>query len=112
MSLLIDSTRKERQVKKSEGRRDRELSDIRFLLRFSEFRRFYKRLIDSTLVFKGLLNDRDIGRRDFGVILFNDLNEANPDSYKQMREEQESEMISEKITEEKQIQKENEGRLT
>lgn len=106
MSILTDTTKNDRQVKKAESRRDRELSDIRFLLRFAEFRRFYWRLLDEGAVFGKVFCGEQvqttnylIGKRDVGLEFFKDLNEARHDAFHQIQQEHLAERTSEQIVE-------------
>lgn len=101
MSLLIDNNKVEKQQRKAESKRDRELSDIRFLLKFPEFRRFYYRLIGDGGLFSTIFHDENsgylLGRRSLSLDFFRDLNEAKPEAFLQMQQEHMSERKSEQI---------------
>ncbi len=106
MNILTDTTKQDKQNKKSESKRDRELSDIRFLLKFPEFRRFYWRLLDEGAVFGNLFCGEQVqtasyllGKRDVGLEFFKDLNDAKYDAFQQIRQEHLSEKTSEQIIE-------------
>ena len=113
MSLLLDKSSTERQLKKAESKKDRAVSDIKFLLRFSEFRRFCKRLLDQGDIFNDSENYNDfrLGKRSMAVSLYKLIKEAKPDALMQIDMEHESEIISEKLIEEQQQSKEKEGGL-
>lgn len=101
MSILIDTNRQEKQQRKFESKRDRELSDIRFLLKFPEFRRFYYKLIGDGGLFSNIFPGENssylLGRRSIALDFFVDLNEAKPEAFLQMQNEHISEKKSEQI---------------
>lgn len=104
---LIDTTKQEKQEKKSKRKRDRELSDIRTILLTAEGRRFYWRLMSAGEIFQNAFcddnarrTDYKLGRQAISRDFFNDLLEAKPQAYAQMQQERESEAESERRQEE------------
>ena len=104
---LIDTSKQDRQDKKSERKRKRELSDIRFVLKSPEGRRLYWRIMEMGQVFQNPFcldstngTNYNLGRQAISRNFLNDLLEACPDILIQMQQERESEEASERRLEE------------
>lgn len=97
MSELIDTSKNDKQADKAERRRERELSDIRFIIKSPEGRRFYWRLMSDAGVFRRSFNGDTVGtmfnegRRSLGLDILNDLLEAKPAAFSEMQQEYASE---------------------
>jgi len=97
MSDLIDTSKEEKKQDKSERRRERELADIRFIIKSVEGRRFYWRLMADAGVFRRSFNGDTVGtmfnegRRSLGLDILNDLLEAKPAAFSEMQQEYASE---------------------
>lgn len=110
MNDLIDNSKEEKREKKSNRRRERELSDIRFILKRPEGRRFYWRLMSEGKVFLDpFCNDNtngtnyNLGRQSISRTFLNDLLEAEPESYQLMQQEANSEAEDDKRQDEMDI---------
>lgn len=109
---LIDTSRYANRIEKEKRQRELELSDIRFILKTPEGRRFYWRLLAYTGMFRNPFTDSDsrtnfnCGRQSVGQELLNRLMEAKPNAYGQMQEEFYSKMVSDNIIEEMEREKE------
>lgn len=106
MNDLIDNSKEEKKQKKSARRRDRELTDIRFVLQSPQGRRFYWRLMAEGRVFHDAFASEMTNRTNYNLgaqaisrTFLNDLLEASPNSYAQMQGEQRSEAESDKVQE-------------
>lgn len=103
---LVDTTKQDKQQKKAERKRRRELADIREVLTTPSGRRFYWRVMTDCGVFQrsftGEVNTTmfNEGRRSIGNWLFNELMDANPNMFAQLSNEAASEAESEKRIEE------------
>ena len=97
MAELIDTTKQDKQQDKAKRKRERELSDIRFILKSPEGRRFYWKLMSDARVFHSSFNGDtsgtmfNEGRRSIGLDILNDLLEAKPETFSQMQQEYASE---------------------
>lgn len=112
MSILIDKSPIERQLKKEDSKKDRAVSDVKFLLRFSEFRRFCKRILDAGFIFaEHELTPFEQGKRSLSNKLFKQIREADPQALIQIEEEHESEKVSEQFIEEQLKQKDKIGAI-
>lgn len=118
MGKIIDTSFEDRFAKKAKRLRDRELSDIRFILKSVEGRRVFWRLISSGYIFRDSANFDNVnntfynlGRQSLSREFFNDIFEASPNSYTVMQQEYESEQESERAIEEKMLDKNKESGL-
>lgn len=108
-------TEEEKRRKKSERKRERELSDIRFVIKSPEGRRFLWRVIEEGRVFQDVSSSdvqmtyRAIGGQNVSRRFLNDLLDAKPEALTQMQQERESEAESERVLELK--EQENKGVL-
>lgn len=90
-----------KQQKRDARKRDRELSDIRWIISSPEGRRFYWRILSDAGVFRSSFSgDSNItmyneGRRTIGLDLLGDLLSAKPSAFSQMQDEYASELKSE-----------------
>ena len=97
---LIDNSKVESKEEKAKRRKERELSDARFILKYVEGRRFCKALLEDCGVFKdtfyGDVNSHlvNTGRRQIGLNLWHLLLEAKPESFFQMIQEFQAEKKS------------------
>lgn len=106
---LAIPTEEEQKKREDAAKREREkeLEDIRFVLKSPEGRRVYYRLIDHCQPFKesyvvGMFDvtANNEGRRMVGNFLMAELLEADPERYFQMVREFKSAMVTKKIIEE------------
>ena len=92
--------------KEYKNRKDRELDDLKAVLKKPEGRRFVYQVLSECGVFKSsfALNSMQSafneGRRDIGIMLLKLLDEAEPQAYSQMLAEHFSELKSKKPKEE------------
>ncbi len=99
---LIDTSKQESLIERDKRKRDRELSDIRFILKTPEGRRFYWRVLAEgemwKVNFNGDVNQLifDNGRKDMSALFMKDLLAAKPEAFIQMQQEHASEQVSEK----------------
>jgi hypothetical protein len=106
MNELIDTSKQEKAEKKADRKRNRELSDIRFILKSPEGRRFYWRVMSTAGVFvRSYTGDTNStmfneGKRELGNFLFSELFEAKPEAFAQLQQEHLSEVESERRAEE------------
>ena len=93
---LIDKTKDDKAQALARKARERDLGDIRYLLKEPEGRRFYWRVLSKCGVFHSswtgdphqtLVNE---GKRTIGILFLDDLLEANPSSFAQMQRENKS----------------------
>ena len=83
-------------------RRDREIDDLREVLKRPSGRRFAYKVLSECGVFKASFSQNSLtiafneGKRDIGLALLADLNEAEPMAYTQMLQEHYSELKSKK----------------
>ena len=102
---LIDTSKQDIKADKVKRRRDRELSDLRFILKTPEGRRFIWGLLSTAGIFHSSfsLNDAQTnfneGRRSIGLKYLSDLMETKPDAYLYMQQEHSSEEKSEEMLE-------------
>lgn len=94
---------KNKESKKEYSRRkDRELDDLKVVLKKPEGRRVIYKLLCECGVFKASFSLNSMqtsfseGRRDIGLSLLKDLDEAEPNAYSQMLTEHFSELKSKK----------------
>lgn len=103
--LNQDEVRKAKKTEEQiERLRKRKLSNLRTLLRTPEFRRFYWELLSETGLFRASFQPDAYttafceGKRDIGIKLLVDLNEANVSAFAQIQKEH--------VDEQKQMEKE------
>lgn len=116
MSDIIDNSKEEAKHKKLDKKRERELSDIRFLVRTREGRRFIWKVLERGRVFVDPFagdstngTHYNLGRQSISRDFLNDILEASPEALGQMQNEQRSESQGEEIQEK--IEDEKSGRL-
>lgn len=87
---------------KRERKRQRDVNDLRVILKIPEARRYLWKLWGLTGVFRASYTPKDAnmtsfreGQRDIGLALLQDINDANPTALAQMRSEYLSELKSE-----------------
>jgi hypothetical protein len=101
MNDFIDTSKQEKVQKREERKRERDLSDIRLILKSPEGRRFYWRLMSEAGVFhRSFAGDVNTtlfneGRRSLGIDLLNDLMDAKPTAFNEMQQEYASERKNE-----------------
>ena len=106
-TLVQESKIFETQAERSKRKRDRYLSDLRFLLKNVEGRRFIWGVFTKcgTFVSPKSNNNDDtnmfIGRQQVGLDLLNDILEAKPEAFTQMQQEFVSETKSEEFIDKK-----------
>lgn len=107
MSELTTDNLHEKRMKKSQRRHERELSDIRFILKSVEGRRFYWGLMENCGSFQsGYCGDStngtnfNLGKKSVGLSLFNNLLEAKPDALAQMQQEHSAEDRADQLQDE------------
>lgn len=106
MSEITEKSPEEKQKERAERKRQREISDIKSVIKLPEGRRMFWRVMARSGIFKmsytGEINSTmfNEGRRDIGNWLFSELFEANPNAFTQMSQENDSELESEKNTDE------------
>lgn len=97
----IESKNKE-TLKEYTRRRDREIDDLKVVLKKPEGRRFVYKMLSECGVFKASFSINSMqtafqeGRRDIGLALLKSLDEAEPQAYSQMLTEHFSELKSKK----------------
>lgn len=93
---LVGNASDSQQVKNAkrseESKRNQELNDVEFVLSTPQGRRFLWRLLGVCHVFKTSFTGNSTtffneGKRDVGLRLLGDINEASPDSYLKMMQE-------------------------
>lgn len=111
---LIDTKTTDRQQDKDKRKRDRDLSDIREIIKTAAGRRLYWRVMESGGVFvdafvAGDVNatNYNLGRQSISRLFLNELMEAKPDALNQMQQERASEMKSEEVIEKKEQAKDS-----
>ena len=101
----VDEKNEEKQ-KEFEKVRDREIDDLQRVLRLPEGRRLILRILSEAGLFRAsfTLNSMQTafneGKRDSGLWLMRDVDEADPNAYPQMLREHYSELKSKKAKEE------------
>lgn len=99
---LIDTSKQESLQERDKRKRERELSDIRTILKTVEGRRFYWRVLAEgemwKVNFNGDVNQLifDNGMKNMSAIFMKDLLAAKPEAFIQMQQEYASEVVSEK----------------
>lgn len=98
MSDLINTDLEDKRQKKDKRRRERELSDIRFVLLSPEGRRFYWRIMAQGKIFLNPFSGEDtnttnynLGKQSLSRDFLNDLLEASPNSLSQLQNERKAE---------------------
>lgn len=88
---------------KRERRHQREVNDLRVVLKIPEGRRYIWKLWGLTGVFRSSYTPKDAnmtsfreGQRDIGLALLKDINDASPTALSQMRSEYLSELNADK----------------
>lgn len=93
---LVGNASDSQQVKNAkrseESKRNQELNDVEFVLSTPQGRRFLWRLLGVCHVFKTSFTGNSTtffneGKRDIGLRLLADINEASPNSYLKMMQE-------------------------
>ena len=109
---LIDSTKNDKDVKKQNRKRERELSDIRSILLKPEGRRFYWRIMEAGRMFQDASAGENtnqtfhnLGRQSVSRDFLNDLMESKPEALAQMQQERTSEEASEHRQEQEDLKK-------
>lgn len=104
---LVDTSEDDKLKDRAKRKRDRELSDIRFVLKSVEGRRFYWRLLAEGKLWQVDFNG-DVnwlvfatGEKNFSAKFMKDILEAKPDAFLQMQQEYASEIEREKSTDNK-----------
>lgn len=104
---LINTTRNDELEKRAKRKRERELSDIRFIVKSPEGRRFYWKLMEVGGVFLNPYGKDtnhtfyNLGRQSISRDFLNDLLEAKPEALDQMRQEKKSEEKAEELEDQK-----------
>jgi hypothetical protein len=104
-SDAIEEKNKEAQ-KEYTRKKDREIDDLKTVLKKPEGRRFVYKVLSECGVFKASFSLNSMqtafqeGRRDIGILLLKMLDEAEPQAYSQMLTEHFSELKSKKPKEE------------
>lgn len=103
---LIDTSKEDARLKRLDKKRERELSDIRFILKSPEGRRFFWRVMEKGRAFHDAYAGQDtngtnynLGRQSISRDFLNDLLEAKPDALEQMQQERKDEEAREALTE-------------
>jgi hypothetical protein len=109
MSDLIDTSKQDKDKKKSDRRRERELNDIRKVLSSSEGRRFCWRVLSESGLYKTSFTGNSQtffleGRRSLGLFLLNELMSANATAFASMQQEHYSEKTSEELLRQKEME--------
>jgi hypothetical protein len=97
----IESKNKENK-KEFQRRREREIDDLQKVLKSPEGRRVIYKILSECGVFKASFSLNSMstafneGKRDIGIMLLKDLDEAEPNAYSQMLKEHFSELKSKK----------------
>lgn len=92
--------RKKNFEEREKKRRERDLSDLRKLLNLAEGRRFVWRILEEARVFASCYDNHNgnmawkEGRRDLGLMIWNDVTLAWPEKFIQMKNERRSESES------------------
>ena len=104
---LFDTSNDEKKQKKSDRRRERENSDLRFVLKSPEGRRFVWRYMEKGKAFQDPFcfentnsTHYNLGRQSISRDLLNDVLEAKPEVYEQMVNERKAEDEDDKRQEE------------
>lgn len=101
----IDEANKDSQ-KEFDKRRIRELDDLQKVLKIPEGRRLIRRLLEEAGIFKASFSQNSMltafneGKRDQGLWLIRDIDEADPNAYAQIQREYYSELKSRKAKQE------------
>jgi hypothetical protein len=105
-----ENTGSKEDAAKRERRRQRDVNDLRVVLKIPEGRRYIWKLWGITGVFRASYTPKDAnytafkeGQRDIGLALLSDINDASPTALAQMR----SEYLSEKNQEVKKKEEDN-----
>jgi len=97
MNELIDNSKQEKQQDKAQRRRERELADIRLILKSPEGRRFYWRVLESGRVYNTQFIEStnrtyfENGRKSVAGDFLSDLLDAKPTAFAEMQQEYASE---------------------
>jgi hypothetical protein len=112
---LIDTKSQDRLQDKDRRKHDRDMSDIRAIIKMPEGRRFYWKIMEAGGVFQNAFVACDVnatnfnlGRQSLSQLFLNELMEAKPDALQQMQNERASEAKSEEVIEKKEQEKESE----
>lgn len=103
MKPLVDTSKDDAKIKKADRKRERELSDIRFILKSPEGRRLYWRIMEKGGVFRDGYAGTDtngtnynLGRQSISRDFLNDLLEADSKILTQMQDERKAEAEDER----------------
>ena len=102
MSELIDTSKHEKQVKKFDRKRERELNDIKKLVSLVEGRRFLWRILSEAGIYRNSFTGNSTtfyaeGRRSVGLFILEELMRAKPEAFAQMQQEYYSETRSQEV---------------
>lgn len=101
----------DKRIKKSIRKRERELSDIRFIIQKPEGRRFIWRVLEEGRVFHDAYQPDsnttyyNLGRQSISRLFLNELLEAKPEALSQMQDERAAEEKIELIKEKQEQEK-------
>lgn len=116
MTDIFNTSEKNREIEATEKRtRQREINDVKRLLKMPEGRRFFWRLLSIAAIFQDKFNsnakieDRNLGRASIGLEILEDINAADVMAFAKMQQEYISEQQSKKALKEIQTKKENEN---
>lgn len=108
---MEETNLEQKRRKKAERKRERELSDIRFVLQKPEGRRFIWRVIEEGKVFLDAYTPEsnstyyNLGRQSVSRNFLNDVLDAKPDSLSQMQQERDAEEAIELLKEQQEQDK-------
>lgn len=109
MNEIFNTVLADKRRERDERKRDREKSDIRFILKSPEGRRIYWNIMSETGVFRlsynGDTNNTlyNEGRRSVGLNMLNNLLDAKPEAFSQMQQEFAAEKKIEEIEDNKSV---------
>lgn len=116
MGSDYNTDKKKRQAridKEAEHKRLRDLADMQKMLRQPEFRRYMWKLMSDTGLFRSSFSQNAMtmscseGRRDIGLGILNDLNNADTNAFAQIQREFISEQKSKEALEQKEREAED-----
>jgi len=109
-----DQKNKQARINKdAEHIKARDIADMQKLLRLPEFRRYMWKMLSSTGLFRSSFTQNAMtmscseGRRDIGLGVLSDLNDADVNAFAQIQREFISEQKSKEALEEKEKEKDN-----
>ena len=119
MGANYDTDKKNRQAridKETEHKRLRDISDMQKMLKLPEFRRYMWKLMGDAGLFRSSFSQNAMtmscseGRRDIGLGILNDLNNADVNVFGQIQREYISEQKSKEALEQKEREAEDDGK--